>query len=308
MRTKLLLPALLLAATGLVAGCGKNSLNGPPSPDAPGPGTQADQARVLNALSLAPEAVEDGQFESSDVATVGGGVPGSFAAIRPIRFWRTITRVERSFEFAFADSDSTGRPTTVIVTVNKRLTGTFNILTGLPGTDNVPMDSALRVIRKPLVDHWVRRLLLKRRPGGDDWHIVATSGVKVTSRNATTKILSLRVQATGVDSTITDPLALFRLRRILCIDPDDQVTLTVTTLRSDDVVFLLLRDRRFRFHNNGDHTYTGVFRMPALAGLRHAGVNAFSNGTLFDDEAPYDSQAWLAPLLVRPYLIADQLP
>jgi hypothetical protein len=308
MRTKLLLPALLLAATGLVAGCGKNSLNGPPSPDTPGTGTSAEQTRVLNALSLAPEAVEDGQFESSDVTTVGGGVPGSFAAISPIRFWRTITHVERRFEFAFADSDSTGRPTTAVVTVNKRLTGTFNILTGLPGTDSVPMDSTLRVVHKPLADHWVRRILLKRRPDCDDWHVVATSGVKVTSKGAATRIVSLRVQATGVDTTLTDPLAFFRLRQIPCIDPDDEVTLTVTTLRSDDLVFLLLRDRRFRFHNNGDNTYTGVFRMPTLAGLRHAGVNAFSNGTLFDDQAPYDSQAWLSPFLVRPYQIADQLP
>jgi hypothetical protein len=291
-----------------VAGCGKNSLNGPPSPDTPDPGTAAEQTEVLKALSLAPEAVEDGEFESGDVTSVGTTRPGSFAAISPIRFWRTITHVERSFEFAFADSDSTGRPTAVIVTVHKRLTGTFNILTGLPGSDDVPMDSALRVVRKPLADHWVRRLLLKRRPWGNDWHVVATSGVKVTSRGATTQIASLRVQATGLDTTITDPLAFFRLRRIPCVDPGDRVTLTVTTLRSDDVVFLLLRDRRFRFHNNGDNTYTGVFPMPALAGLRHAGVNAFSNGTLFDDEAPYDSQAWLSPLVVRPYLIAEQLP
>jgi hypothetical protein len=309
MRTQLLLAATLLAAMGLMAGCSKNTVNGPSSPLPPGnSGSVADQAAVANALSLAPQVVEDGQFESSEAATVGGGVPGTLAAISPIRFWRTITHVERRFQFVFSDSDSTGRPTTAVVTVNKLLTGTFNILTGVPGTDSVPMDSTLHVIRKPLVDHWVRRVLLVRRPGSDRWHVVATSGVKVTSKDATTQIASLRVQATGVDTTLTDPLAFFRLRRILSFDPDDQVTLTVTTMRSDDVVFLLLRDHRFRFHNNGDDTYTGVFRLPTLAGLGHAGVNAFSNGTLFDDKAPYDSQAWLAPFLIRPTVMADELP
>ncbi len=309
MRSRLLLAAFLLAATGLMAGCSKNSVHGPSSPLAPGGGgSGVDQAAVANALSLAPQVVEDGQFESSEATTVGGGLPGSYAAISPLRFWRTITHVERSFEFAFSDSDSTGRPTTAIVTVNKLLTGTFNILTGIPGTDSVPMDSALHVIRKPLADHWVRRVLLVRRPGTDDWHVVATSGVKVTSKDATTQILSVRVQAAGVDTTITDPLAFFRLRRVMSFDPDGSVTLTVTTTRSDDVVVLLLHDRRFRFHSNGDNTYTGVFPMPMTMGLGHVGVNALSHGTLFDDQAPYDSQAWLTPFVVRPTMMAEQLP
>ncbi len=307
MRTKLLLAALLLAAAGLTAGCSKNSPS-QPSSTLPGGGSSMDQAAVANALSLAPQVVDDGQFDSTDPTTVGGGMPGAFAAISPIRFWRTITNVERSFQFSFSDTDSTGRPTMAIVTVNKLLTGTFNILTGIPGTDSVPMDSAVHILRKPLADHWVRRILLERRPGTRDWHVVATSGVKVTSKDATTQIVSLRVQANGVDTTLTDPLAFFRLRRILSFDPDGSVTLTVTTTRSNDLVFLVMRDHRFRFHSNGDDTYTGVFMMPMLAGLGHVGVNALSFGTLFDNQAPYDSQAWLMPFLVRPNVMADELP
>jgi hypothetical protein len=71
------------------------------------------------------------------------------------------------------------------------------------------------------------------------------------------------------------------------------VTLTVTTQRPDDVVVLLHRDRRFRLHNNGDNTYTGTWLAPNVDEIRHVGVNALSNGSLFDDAARYSSDAWL---------------
>jgi hypothetical protein len=37
-------------------------------------------------------------------------------------------------------------------------------------------------------------------------------------------------------------------------------------------------------------------------------VNALSHGTLFDDQAPYDSQAWLLPVVLAPDQVADALP
>ena len=158
------------------------------------------------------------------------------------------------------------------------------------------------MIRKPLTDHLVRRILLHRvevpEARGRQWRIVGVSGVKVTSRPAATEIVSLRLQAAGFDTTITDPLAFHRLRRVMRFEPDDSVTVTVTTLRNDDVVVVQHRARRLRFHNNGDNTYTGVFRAGFLAGVQHAGVNALSNGTLFDDEASYDSQAWILPYIL----------
>src|SRR5262249_52751827 len=157
---------------------------------------------------------------------------------------------------AFADTDSTGHPTTAVVTIRKQLTGRFNILVGVPGSDTTGLDSTTRVVHKPLEDHWVRRVLLKRVAVAEDdrprWRFAATSGVKVTSKNATTHIVSLRVQSGTLDVTITDPLQFFRLRQILQITPQTDVTLTATTERNDDVVVLMHRDRRFRFHNNGD--------------------------------------------------------
>jgi hypothetical protein len=328
MRSRLLLAASLLAATGLLAGCSKSTLNAP----APGESNALDQAQVASVVAAEPEVVEDGQFEGTDATSLGAltgsgpgaGLSGALSAIAPLRFWRVINDVDRSFEFAFSDPDSAGRPTTAIVTVHKRLTGRFDILTGVPGSDSVAIDSADSVIHKPLADRWVRRVLLKRLPTSDStrsaWRVVATSGVRVTSRDATTAISSLRLQTADLDTTLTDPLRFFYLRRILKLQPGTAVTLTVTTTRNDDVVVLHRVGHRFRFHNNGDGTYTATWLVPDLRlgdGPRpgpgrppifHFGVDALSHGTLFDDQAPYDSQAWLLPVLLDPDQIAAALP
>lgn len=307
MRAPLSIATVVILSAGLLAGCGRQSAVTAPASG----GTAADQAEVTSTIASAPDVVEDGEFENPDPATLSDGGLAT-TLIHPLRFWRTIRDIDRRFEFAFADTDSTGRPTTAIVTVHKRLRGSFNILVGEPGTDGVPLDSALNVIHKRLEDQWVRRLLLKRvrvreneRPA---WRIVATSGVRVTSRDAATRIQSLRVQSGDLDTTITDPARFLYLRRILKFDAGAQVTLTATTLRADDVVVLQLRDHRLRFHANGDNTYTGTWTVGTLAGLRHFGVNALAYGTLFDDAAPYDSQAWLLPFLVRPGELAEMLP
>jgi hypothetical protein len=323
MRNRFLLAMSLLAAVGLLAGCGKHTVN---SPDSTSDLASLDQAQVASVVASEPEVVEDGEFESAEITGLGAGADatGALAVVHPLRFWRVITSVERSFEFAFADSDSTGRPTTAVVTVRKSLAGRFNVLTGVPGGDSTAIDSSVSVIRKPLADRWVRRVLLRRLPAADStgrvWRVVATSAARVTSRDATTRIASLRVQTAGVDTTITDPLRFFFLRRILKLEPGTPVTLTVTTLRNDDIVVMCRFGHRFRFQNNGDNTYTGVWRVPDLRQgngpqpgpgrppIFHFGVNALSHGTLFDDLAPYDSQAWLLPVVLAPDQVADGLP
>jgi hypothetical protein len=308
MKKCLLLAPVLLMALGLAAGCGKS---GAPLEPAAGPGpSAADEAALSTEAARQPEFVEDGFYESPDQVPLAlSSQPGTSAlqaAIEPIAFWRAIYHVERRFEFAFADTDSTGRPTTGIMTIHKFLAGTFNIL--VPDTSG---GFERTVIRKRLADHWVRRLLFKRvwNPEHERalWRLAAASGVKVTSRGHTTEILSLRIEGSGRDSTITDPLAFFRLRGLLRLDPASEVRVTVTTTRPDDIVLLLAREHRRRLHPNGDNTYSGVFRVPEMLGVRHVGVNALSRGTLYDDEAPYDSQAWIIPYLVGGHDVAADL-
>jgi len=332
-KTALRFGVVLILAAGTLAGCSKknspsSSITGPGGGS--GSGTSLEQASVTSAMSATPELVEDEVAEAADQTTLGGpdGMGASLdAAIQPITFFRRITSVTRNFEFAFSDTDSTGRPTTVEVTIRKRLKGTFNILanslpdTTPPSTASLPglprPDSTVHLVTKPLNDLWVRHLLLKRvhlrdEDGDDDretrWRVAATSGVKVTSDGATTAISSLRIQSGALDTTITNPLALFRLRRILRLSSGAMVTLTATTGRNDDVVVLNYRFLRVRFHNNGDNTYTAQVRAGWIEGVHHFGVNALSHGTLFDDTAAYDSQAWILPYVVEPTMLADFLP
>jgi hypothetical protein len=109
---------------------------------------------------------------------------------------------------------------------------------------------------------------------------------------------SLRIQSTGLDTTITDPLELHRLRRIFFVPEGTEVTLTAYTASSTDVVLFYDHDQRRRFTNNNNGTYTFTFTPGRFIGLRNFGVDALSHGTLFDDTAPYDSNAWIFPYVV----------
>jgi hypothetical protein len=323
MKSPLTLGLALVLVAGALSGCSKKTSLTDPTTSPGGPGSSVDQAQVSSALAASPDLVEDGVYEDPAQTTLDAGGAGSYALLHPLRFWRTINSIDRTFQFAFSDTDSTGRPTTVRVTYNKYLRGQFDILDLVSGDASAPRDSdSLQVVRKRLADHWVRHILLKRLKLSDGdapaWHIAATSGVQVTSfapaspntnpAYGNTRIQSLRVQASGLDTTITDPLAMFRLRRLLRFEGDGPVTLTATTGANDVVVVLMWAGLRFRFHPNGDGTYTATWTTPMFAHVGHLGVNALSHGTLFDDTAPYDSQAWILPFVVAPTELADCQP
>jgi hypothetical protein len=311
--TSSLLTAALLAA-GILAGCADNRTEPNPALSSSGNGQEApSQADLLEAMAPALSLIEEGLFADATETSLAGSSPSSQEAvaspIQPRRFWRHITDVRRSYEFAFADSDSVGRPTTAIVTIHKRFAGTFNIVPE-PENEGDPRT----VIRKELRDHWVRRVKLRRIARlddtryGDRWRVAAVSGVKVTSRGASSEIASVHVAAGVLDTTITGPLAFFNLRRILRFDEGAEVTLTVTTTRSDDVVLLYRSGHREKMTNNGDNTYTATFPAGDLEGWRHFGVNALSQGTLYDDELPYDSNAWILPYVIASTPEVDYLP
>lgn len=283
----------LALAAGLAAGCGKSSPSQPQNLTVTP--TAEDVTQVNDAIAANGDFVDENVYESNDPAQLDPAGPG-MAAIRPLFWWRTIRSVTRRFETEFTNPDSTGRPTMAVVTVHKRMLGAFNILVG----DSAATPDSL--LRKRLDDHWVRRLLLKRVPADSTarnrWRLVGTSGVQVTSANAVTRIESVRVQAGVLDTTITDPLQMHRLRRVLHIPAGTEVVLTVKTGSVDDIVLLYRWMHRARFHNDGGGTFTFRWTTGAEGGLRHFGVNALSRGTLFDDAAPYDSQAWLFPFVV----------
>jgi len=124
-RIALTLPLSIL----LLAGCGKGS-----APMAPASGSSAEQKSASDEVARHPELVEDGMYTSEMQAPAGSASApaGSLAAIHPLFFWRQINHDERTFEFAFSDTDSTGAPTTAVVTVHRLLSGTFNVVAKNP--------------------------------------------------------------------------------------------------------------------------------------------------------------------------------
>lgn len=303
-----------LATVGLISGCGvANKLGGD------GGQNSQEVGQVSGAMAEDLALVEDGLFEDEGVtaAAVSRGGVASEATVRPFRFWRHITRADRHFEFAFSDTDSTGRPSIAVVTVQKDLLGTFNLVAGDSGAGGEGDSSGMRLIRKPLADRWVRRVLLHREARADSeashgdrwkWRVVASSAVKVSSiiPNAPeTHIVSVRIQCGDRDTILTDPLGMLWRQRLPSFPVGSQVTITVATERSDDVVLLLHHDRRFRLEPLGENLYRGVWTVPAHEGIQHVGINAFARGTLFDDAAPYSSQAWLWAYGIREGVVAQ---
>jgi hypothetical protein len=290
---------LALCAIALT-GCGKTSSLQAPS--AGGSSGGNDEAGVASALQSDPEYVNEPWSQDDGTTAVESG--GGFAAIQPLRFWRRVAQVESDIHVEYSLPDADGRPTLAIATVKRNLEGTFNIVAGTAEDTSV--------VHKPLDDTWTRKLALVRRPlreGSElgPWRIAGTSGVDVRTRDGSTRVVSLRVQAADLDTTITDPLELHRLRRIIRFAPGTEVTLTATTASPTDVVLFHGRDTRRRFVNNGDGTHTFVFPVGDFLGLRHFGVDALSHGTLFDDALPYDSNAWiLAYAVVGLRMPADQ--
>ncbi len=298
-------PAALLIGALALAGCSSDHTN---LTGAGGGfiGGSGDEAAVSTVIAATPGVVEDGL--SDDGGQVSASIAGGLAAVRPLTFWRTLTTRDRTFEFAFSDTDSTGRPTRAIVTIRTHFTGTFNLLAVVPSDTNAA-DSSRQILHKPLDETRTRLVLLRRAALGSTdrrvvWRIAAVSGVEVVSNPSTTHIESVRVQAAGVDTTIIEPVAFFRLQDLIRVQPGGPVTLTVRTQNADDVVVLHLADRRFVMHSNGDGTFTAQWHTSAFVhGLRGVDIDALSNGTLYDDSAPYSSDQWIVPFVIAPELL-----
>ena len=282
--------ALLAACALALASCGKTSSTSSPTGGG-ATGTASDQAQIARALQEASAFVQEDLTTSS--LPFEAGPRGTFAAVQPKRFWREITDVQTTMETVYSNPDSLGRPLLATVTIHRALTGTFNLV-GRVFSDT---DTTVARVRKPLADDWTRRIALTRRPARNDtgltrWRLAGTSGVDVRTQGGVTRILSLQVEAPGLDTTITDPLELHRLRRVFRVAYGDTVTVTATTQATDDVVLFRGHDLRRKFVNNGDGTHTIQFRSGLFRGMRHFAVDALSHGTLYDDTAPYDANIW----------------
>jgi hypothetical protein len=320
---------VLALVTGALAGCGSSGGSGSvtgirATGSEPNPGTPEDRAAVMDEATRHPEFMDEALSASSAVIssqiTTARGGSSVETAIQPVTFSRRVRVTARSFEFAFSDTDSTGAPTSAILTVHKDLTGTLRITAAdTTGSFNQPV-----TISKPIAERWTRRLQFEREPGvpggGDDddrghghlitngrdngsgnrarWQLVAVSAIQITSTNGGAELSSLRVETAGSDTTLSDPLTLVPVADLPTVPPGAEVTVTATTSSADDIALLLASDRRFRLRPNGDGTHTAVFTIPPATGAQNFGVMVLSHETLYDDVAPYEAETWILPVRV----------
>ena len=293
MRSRLLAAGFAAALVAALAiGCGK-------SVTAPTP--LNDSGQVSATLASSATLVDDGLAEDTTSASAAAASlrPASVqATVRPFTWWQRITSETRTWTLAFADTDSTGHPRACVATLTKHLTGFLVVVPQSP-SDSTQPDTT--VITKPLDKTLTRKVLLWHLTIGDVrvWKVVAITGAAVTTPAAVTHIQSVRLHSSsGVDTTITDPLQWNSLRHVIRFGTNDTVTVTVTTLRTDDVVYIHRWDWRHRLHNNLDTTYSWTWVTSAWPGWRHMGLQAMSNGSLYDDSARFDMQAWHIPFRV----------
>ncbi len=314
----LLLMGISIAA---LAGCGASNTTAPAETSALTP----DEAAVQTTIAAEAGVYDDGLSASAGAGS-GFSAHGSTGPLEIVpegepgdprpgptphderRYWRTISGIERSFDVTFSEEDEQGHPHLAHVVVHKHITGEFHtlirdVVAGSTGDSIVVTQS-----NKPLKDHWVRHVWLARRPWNESendsrrgWHLVGASGVEVTSETGDEgtqpNIVSIHVQSGEASATFTDPAEAIHWAELWRPSPGTAIQVTVTTEQPDDVVVLMHRNGRTRLTPNGDNTYSGSWMPSGDLGLKHFGVDALSNATVFDVDAGYHSNAWLFPFL-----------
>lgn len=252
------------------------------------------EEKVTEAEKTDEEALQDLVNELSDWFAVDGHLgeettedPPTKEPILPIFWWRKVDRPIHRIITVDVIGDS------AFATIQADIHGWFNIM--------IQPDS---LIHKDLADSSIRYAVFKRDTVSTyhrGWRLMGLSGVEIVSDANTVEIDSVRVEIvdTGWDTLIVDPLEIFSREDVLTLPPDAQVEVTAYTNDSTACVFLHTfrpwRPRRWRFMHLENGVYHGFWFTPHRHGIHHAAVDIIQYETIFDDEYPYDSNAWLLP-------------
>lgn len=210
--------------------------------------------------------------------------------IEPVSFFREINQITRDIDIHIVHPDSGVPYAEVAVTAD--LIGQFH---------TISMDSTYL---KPIDDTAVRFAYFEKtgRPRNPrhhrGWELKKISGVEIYSNPCTKVIKSVHISSDlgSVDTTITDVTTLMDKEDIFRFKPGEFVTLEVETESPDDIVLLHVPHRRMPFHHIGVGLYVGSWRTTTdsrhFRRPKHAVMDVIDHGTIFDDQAPYDSRAW----------------
>jgi hypothetical protein len=256
----------------------------------PNSASVSDEDAIFS-LITEQNATTTGSVFRGDTLFVGGDSPLA-TPIDPFGFYRDGERTLRTVTVTF---DFNAQPPTAVAEVEWGFTGTFNIVT------------ASGTISKPLEDTGTRYLWLERRGSESDrhrgWELVGVSCLEIVSETCTRTISSIRVQASGVDTTLYSPSAEFDREGIITFDEYETVTITATTGDSTDMVLLHYRFGREPLVHVGEGVFVGSWVVQPWdesfgvheRRCRHVAIDVLHHDTVFDDEYIYDSNAWALP-------------
>lgn len=314
---------ILAAAMGLaVSACDRNEVN--PDDIAP-PGVGSSEISAIKYYAANDEFVKNDEqtFTDREIQPTDYGTFGKIQAnITPLRWGRFVNRVVTNVDVDILPGD-----TIAIAHVHKNISGILRILALDANGDTVRL-------QKTFSDSANRNLIFKRvardsRRYWGNWVPVATSLVEggTQAPNDFITLTQLDLILPNNDTiTVTDPLNTYLRYRWMHryqggdgdvpeLEPSRRVIVraTLVSASSDtDLVALrfgagVLHMRRARMQlvsevNNGNNTYTRVYQTAMIVhahrGFFHAGVDAMTRETLFDDSAPYSVSWWGMPYRV----------
>jgi len=315
---------LPVVAGMLIAGCTKDS--GGPVTDAP-PAGVTNETEAIQSMAASDEFVQNEEvtMADQDMETMDYGTFGKIdAAVTPLRWGRFVTSVTTTVTTTVQTGD-----TIAIANVVKLIAGSLKVRAVTGAGDTV-------TLTKPFTDRAVRNVIFKRVGFGlerfwKNWVPVATSlvdgGTNPPPAGSSLDITKVEMfLPTGDTITVTDPVNYYLRYRWLKLfaggrkdlpelAAGDRIRMRVTLVsESPDSDIVVLRYGVGPFHRrrvhmtmisevqNPNNTFTREYELAWFVhfhrGFFHAGVDAITRGTLFDDAAPYSVSWWGVPYRV----------
>lgn len=278
------------ACSGLLAfaltGCGQDSTT-------PESSSTTDEGAVRTMMDEEAAYFDGGQNVSDGQVGVGGVSPRSPAGAPIESFYFIREILSRDVRRTIEIEAPSGERAVAHVSTTARLRGIFHLFYDDPESIYLPgvIDKRLNAIAQHNAT-FVQAL----RPETDrrrGWRLREISGTEVVSDPTTKDIVSVEIVSRSVNRTITDPLALVHVRELPVFQPGERVTLRVNTTDPTDYVFLHSGPFKDEFTPAGGGLFEGTWTVGERRGARMVAVDVLDKETLFDDEAPYDSVAWV---------------
>lgn len=293
-----------MLAMGALAGCAKD----PASVDLNADDEAIRQLVEENQDYITSAGIDDDGAQP--VSYIYDGLGKINAEITPLKFGRRGT-----FKMEHLSVDYEGD--LAIATVQFSFNGNFFIV-ARDTTDSV---SVGKLYKKEMENSIIRRAIFKKIANTDNpkrnWRLRRVSGSVTKSPDTNLAFDWIKVEASdGQEWTINEPLSFITdLDSIPLLNPGEIVKVTVklneTSSKPDTLVLRYRTNRMHRarkaFQDNGegvdeaanDGIYTGQWTVGQRRGIFHAFADAFDEGSIKDDAAPYNALAWGFPYFVK---------